>query len=85
MRDEISDALPYEVDGVRITDHAIVRFLERVHGLNLNEVRRQMTSNGVGELIRTLKSGRFPLGNGAKLVVQDSVVITVVGKVRREA
>lgn len=60
-----------------VSEHALLRYLERVYSLNLEELRQEILTPGVVHQIQKLKSGRIPLGDGTTLVVEDKVVRTV--------
>lgn len=63
--------------GIVITEHAMLRFLQRVRGVDLEQVQREMLPANVEERIRTLGSGLFPV-DGFSLRVRDGQVVTVV-------
>jgi len=60
-----------------VTEHALLRYLERVHGIDLEQLKAEMVTPVIAEQIRTLKSCRLPIGNGACLVVEGRIVKTV--------
>ncbi len=62
---------------VIITDHAILRFLERTKSINLLEVKNKILSDNVKKAIETLGSGKFPIDD-VVLVVKDKVIVTVL-------
>lgn len=66
-----------DVSGIRVTDHAVLRYLERVHKVDIRAVRESMLADGRAELVRQFRSGKFPVGEGCRLIVQDCVVVTV--------
>lgn len=79
-----------------VTDHAIVRWIERVKGIDVRaEVEAEMLGNGRAGVVQKIQSGRLVLGElGVVLVVDGGKVITVVhkdcrkvkrGKKRRDA
>lgn len=61
-----------------VTDHAVLRYLERVHGVDVESVRRAILTPENKALIKRLKNGKFPLGHGLIAVVKDEVVVTIV-------
>lgn len=74
-------------DGSRepvLTEHALLRYIERVHGIDLDQIRAQMLTPAVAEQIRTLRSCRLPIGNGVTLVVEAGVIKTVATKDPRD-
>lgn len=58
---------------VTVTEHAILRYLERVRGIDLEEVENTILPEGYRE---KLLSGKIPI-NGFRIVVKDNTVITV--------
>ncbi len=68
----------WECEGVKISDHAVLRFLEHCCGLDVAKVRAAMVSDGRAEMIRGMRSGKVPAQSGARLVVRDGLVVTVI-------
>lgn len=66
----------HDPDFIWVTDHAIIRYLERVHDIDMNEVK-DMIIKGREEMIKGMKSGKFPMGDGVKMVVKNKTIITV--------
>lgn len=60
-----------------ITDHAVLRYLERVMGVDVEAVRRAILTPDNKALIARLKSGKFPIGAGMLAVVVDEVIVTI--------
>jgi chromosome segregation ATPase len=61
---------------VIVTEHAILRYIERVYGIDLEEIRERMLAGGVRETIENFGSGKIPC-EGGRLIVKDRVVMTV--------
>lgn len=55
-----------------VTEHAIIRFMERAMGLDLGQIKEQI-------LVASVKSanGKYPITNGLRAVVRDGSVVTV--------
>lgn len=69
----------WEVDGVMVSDHALVRWLEVKYGLNAAEVRRQMVAQGRAAIIKQMRTCKVPVGkDGAKLIARDGLIVTVL-------
>jgi len=62
-----------------VTDHALVRYIERVHGYNLDPIRQMLLSPAVVTACK-LGSGNVILEGGHKAVVRDGKVISVLPK-----
>lgn len=67
---------------IHITDHALLRWMERVHGVNVEEWRRVMRS----ELEASLAAfdGRPRPGSPAFIVSPSNRVVTVIASHQRQ-
>lgn len=65
---------------LKVSDHAVVRYMERVMGLDLADIRKKLASKEIQTAHKNLGDGRFPIedGNGMRAVVKHNVVITVM-------
>lgn len=64
---------------VEITDHALIRYIERVGMLDLEPIRKMiLTPNVVA--VANEGNGNVILGCGARIVVKDGRVVTVLPK-----
>lgn len=68
--------------GVPVTDHALVRYLERVLGFDIEALKQEMITARTESLIRTLGDGWYP-ADGHWLRVQEGKVVTVVTSRKR--
>jgi hypothetical protein len=59
-----------------VSEHAILRWLERVNGLNLDNIRTVILGDGTAEKIKFMKSGRIPK-DGSTLIIKNNTVVTV--------
>lgn len=62
-----------------VSDHAVLRYLERVHGIDIEAVRAEMMVPGVDAAI-AFDCDTVKLGNGARLKLVGDVVQTVLAK-----
>lgn len=60
-----------------VSEHAILRWLERVRGVNVSEVIGEMLTERNKAAINFVRSGKVPAGPGVQLVVKDRVVVSV--------
>ena len=67
-----------------ISDHALVRYMERVIGVDVNGVRKQILDAKSKKDISVLGDCVYPVNNLYCVVVKDGVVVTVkpVGKMK---
>lgn len=61
-----------------VSEHAMLRYLQHVHGLDLEALKQEMLPEQLVTQINTLGSGRLPSAKGTHLVVKKRVVITVI-------
>lgn len=62
---------------LEFTDHAIVRYLERVLKMDLSKLKQQIVPKATKELIEILGDGEFPCGE-YNVVVKNKTIITVI-------
>lgn len=63
--------------GVRVSDHAIVRYLERVQGLDLSDLRREIEEIAAPA---ARCGATCVVRDGFRYVLTDGVVVTVAPK-----
>ena len=63
---------------IEISDHAIVRYLERKYELDIEQVKSMILPDNVAEKIRTLGEScrKYPV-NGFNVVIRNGVIVTV--------
>jgi len=76
LRVQLEKQKTEEVRGV--TDHAVLRYLERIFGLDTDAIRAEILSQMGGS--QALKAGDFKLRkrDGTAVVVKDGKVVTVM-------
>jgi len=62
-----------------ISEHAIVRYFERVRGINVQEIRDNLLSKKIINQINVLGSGKIPMED-CTLIVKDKCVVSVISK-----
>lgn len=65
-------------ESVIVSEHAILRYLERVEGIDIEAVKRKIVSRSAETQIKALGSGVFPVGASHKLRVRKGYVVTVL-------
>lgn len=61
-----------------VTEHAMLRYLERIYGLDIEAMRDEILAEGRAGVIFLIENGKVPIGEGHHLVVQGRRVLTVV-------
>lgn len=68
-------------DEIVILDHAIVRYLERVAGMNIENIKNHIlpVDDPIRDAIQTLgRSGTFPVGRTHSVVLKKGAVVTIL-------
>lgn len=64
---------------VGVTAHAMLRYLERVHGVDINEMVEHLVPDNLELQMGVVgDTGKFPGPPGFMLIVKDGVVVTLV-------
>jgi hypothetical protein len=61
-----------------VTEHALLRYIERVYGIDLDVIKGDILTENTIQAIKTLGSGKYPIGSGLKAVVKGGNVVSVV-------
>lgn len=69
-----------KVRPVIVSEHAILRYLERVRGLDLEQVKKEIAPEHILGRVRALGNGEYPVGSSHTLKIQDSTVVTILTK-----
>ncbi len=62
-----------------VSEHALVRYLERVHNIDMDRVREELLSPALLAAIQSLGNGEFPMKDFIAVVRQNTVV-TIKGR-----
>lgn len=61
-----------------VTDHAVVRYLERCRGIDIAAVRAEILADGRGSLVTRIGQGKLRShALGVRLVIRDSTVVSI--------
>jgi len=74
LNSRLSEAMKEPV----VTEHALLRYVERVYGINLEEIKASILTPTTVKAIKTLGSGKYPLTSGGKAVVKGMSVVSIV-------
>lgn len=63
---------------VTVSDHALVRYFERVMGLDVDQARRDVVHAALGDILAAgAANGKYPAG-GYTIVLEDRKVVTIL-------
>ena len=65
---------------VSVSDHAIVRYLERVKGMDIKAIRKEILPKHMSKAVSQLGNGFYPVGDTHRVRVKGGVVVTVLTK-----
>lgn len=64
---------------ITVSDHCMIRYMERVMGVDIEYIKSQVLSSSVIEAIIAVNgNGEISLSDGEKLIVRDFKAITIV-------
>lgn len=58
---------------ILISDHALVRYLERFVGVDVDSIRKELQKHITPKIYK----GKIPFRDGLKFVIEDGVVVTI--------
>lgn len=61
-----------------VTEHAILRYLERYHDINIDSIKNKILSENLITQINALNSGKFPIQNGLTAVVKNKSIVSII-------
>lgn len=59
-----------------ITEHALLRYMERVKYLDIEELKKAVLPDETRKLVEKFGSGKFPAGTH-QVVVRDKIIVTI--------
>lgn len=74
---ELNHKIKLATKQLTLTEHAILRYIERVMGVNVEEVRSKILTDKLKKLNDEIGDGEFHL-DGFKVIVKENVITTIV-------
>jgi len=78
-----NDSLKKEIEKLKhtskeliISEHATLRYIERVLGIDISEIHKKMLPEYLGAA-KIINNGKYGIGDNHRIVVKDNVVVTV--------
>lgn len=73
------DKLMLQNKKLTVSEHAIIRYVERVLGINIEDIENKILNQTTCHLVEELGNGRYPCNNDKfMIVVKDGCVVTVI-------
>ena len=63
---------------LQITDHALVRYLERQTGINIQAVRDEILTQKLLDAYKHIGDGELPINDKVRAVVKNGTIITIL-------
>jgi ABC-type nitrate/sulfonate/bicarbonate transport system substrate-binding protein len=63
-----------------VTEHALLRYVQRMYGIDLDKVKADILTPATTAKIKALKSATLEIGPGVKIVVKDYAVVSVIAE-----
>ncbi len=77
LKSQIDALKSPEKGDLMVSEHAIVRYLERAMGFNIKDLENHIVDQDTRLMIKKMGSGNYPIQEGLKAVVKNNVVVTV--------
>jgi hypothetical protein len=62
-----------------VSEHAIIRYIERVIGINIEEIVEKIATEKMKKMVECCGNGLYPSENGEyKLKISNNVVVTII-------
>ena len=68
-----------EGNKIIVSEHAMLRYIERVLGIDLKEIERRILTDEVKEQYKIVGNGRFPINDEFRALIRDNIVVTITG------
>ncbi len=63
-----------------VSEHAMLRYIERVMGMDMEKLKKQILPDLTQSQIRALGNGSYPVGKSHRVKVRDNTIITILTK-----
>lgn len=67
----------------KISEHALLRYIERVYGIDLEAIQEKILTEQNKKAIRLIVNGKLPLGaehSNHKAIIQNMTIVSIVEK-----
>jgi|GEM_PF-1939632 len=62
----------------QVSDHAIVRYIERVKGINLDDIKNDILTDSVKRNINKVGDCKITTNDGNYIIVRNNIVVSIV-------
>lgn len=75
LRKKLKDA--EKAKKIHITDHALLRYIERILGIDVEQIRNEILTEETRYQVFVLGDGKYPVNNDHYVIIRDNALITV--------
>lgn len=75
--DVISKQIDQLTKDFTVTEHALLRYCERIYNIDLNEMSKKIIESESLKKYDLYGNGEYPLGNGLKMIIKDKIIVTI--------
>ena len=61
-----------------ITEHAILRYIERAMGLDIEKVKSEILTDEIKAGFKLLGNGKYPTHNNCHVIIKNNSIVSVV-------
>lgn len=65
---------------LKVSEHAILRYLERVTGLNISDIEKEILEESIVTTASALGNGVYPHSKGFKVRIKDNNIVTIINE-----
>jgi predicted nucleotidyltransferase len=76
---KLSKALKSKSDRFSVTDHAVLRYVQRCMGIDIDMIRESIRKKAI-DYFDTFGNGVFPLSESVRMVIKGGHVVTIITK-----
>jgi len=77
--DMLDRLIKSRVNDIAVSDHAVLRYLERKEGFDTKALIASILTDSFVSKVRKLGDGKYPIRDGMTAVVQQGIVVTIIG------
>lgn len=64
---------------IRVSDHAVIRYLERHGGMDIETIKKQIATDQLIELVSKMGgNGKYPIDDKQSVIMKDYVIVTLI-------
>ncbi len=80
LKFELEKVNSVETKTLKVSEHAILRYIERVSGIRIEEIEQKILSESLIKLVEKLdyNNGTYPMNEDFSVIIKDLTVVTII-------